>query len=129
MSSPFWGGAARERLTGNIALLQMLSKEPERPAENPPPLHLINQVSKEPQRLLSFERERDLVDNLAFLSASSDRPEEVTAVCVEELDDREGLIIRVARNTGDISSTKEGFRRMAAILQGATSLRQAHKLL
>ena len=71
------------KIKENIALLRMLVTEPERPVENPAP-HNLAERNYADLRQLSFRRERDLVDDLAFLSASSEDPEKVMAVCVEE---------------------------------------------
>ena len=61
------------------------------------------------------------MDNLAFLSAWSDDPDNVMAVCVEENQGREGLTIRMASNAGDLEPVKEGFTRIATILERAAA--------
>lgn len=120
MESLAWGSVNLKRLAENITLLRLLNEEPEQPAENPLPQHFL-QGTELPARRLTIERERDLVDNLAFLSASSDHPGKVMAVCVEEHQDAEGLTIRMAANTGDLQPVIEGFVRMAAILERAAA--------
>ncbi|KAL9126958.1 MAG: hypothetical protein Q9217_004081 [Psora testacea] len=111
---------SRKVLAENITLLWLLNKEPGEPAENSLSEHL-RQETVSPSRHLTVERERDLVDNLAFLSASSDDPLKVTAVCVEEHQGMEGLTVRMASNVGDIQPVKEGFLRLAAILERAAA--------
>lgn len=118
MRSSSWHGTDRQRLRENIVLLEMLGKEPGESAENPIPHHLT-QESNEDLRQLSFIRERDLVDNLAFLSASSEDAKEVMAVCVEENPSAQELRIRVAMNAGDLQPVKDGLTRITAILERA----------
>ena len=102
-------------LAEDIALLSLLSTVPEEPGENVP----NNEVrsNNQQQRSLTFERERDLVDNLAFLSADTDDSEKVTALCVEENPDTVGLTIVLAVNKGSLAHVKAGFEKMAKILQ------------
>lgn len=53
-------------------------------------------------RQLTSEREKQLVDNLTFISASTDDMLRVIAVAVEEDLDKEKITIRFASNTGDL---------------------------
>jgi hypothetical protein len=115
-----WGGVSRKILKENITLLWLLNEEPEKPAENSLPQHLLKDTES-PSRQLTIERERDLVDNLAFLSASSDDPRKVMAVCVEEHQDTQGLTIRMASNAGDLQPVKDAFTRIATILERAAA--------
>lgn len=111
-----WGSIDYRRLAENVTILRVLRREPEKPTENLPPPHLTRERD-EPPRHLTFKRERDLVDHLAFLSAFSDDPLRVMAVCLEERPNSEGLIIRVAMNTGDLESVKERLMKIVAILE------------
>ncbi|KAL9099809.1 MAG: hypothetical protein Q9163_004744 [Psora crenata] len=120
MSPSPWGNVSRKKLAENITLLWLLNEEPEKPAENPLPQH-CREETESVSRHLTVERERDLVDNLAFLSALSDDSRKVMAVCVEEGQDKEGLTIRLASNAGDLRPVKEGFTRIAAILERAAA--------
>lgn len=120
MDSLLWGDVSRKELTENITLLWLLNEEPEQPAENPLPQHLVKEAGSA-SRQLTIERERDLVDSLAFLSAWSDDPRKVMAVCMEENQDTESLTIRMATNAGDLEPVKEGFLRMATILERAAA--------
>ena len=45
----------------------------------------------------------DIVDNLAFLSAASDNPEKVTAVCIEKHADARGCMVVIAVNKNSLS--------------------------
>ena len=127
MDSLWWGGVSYKVLAENITLLGLLDREPEKPTENPLPPHPLTETELTP-RQLSIERERDLVDNLAFLSAWSDDPRKVMAVCVEENPDREGLTIRLASNAGKLDTVKEGFTRIAMILERAAAKGSLSKL-
>ena len=117
MRSSSWYGIDRQRLRENIVLLSMLEKEPEKPKHNPEPQYPAQ--GSNGLRQLDFIRERDLVDYLAFLSASSEDPKKVMAVCVEENPSAQELRIRVAMNTGDLQSAKDGLERITAILEQA----------
>ncbi|KAH9203359.1 hypothetical protein DL95DRAFT_430704 [Leptodontidium sp. 2 PMI_412] len=57
--------------------------------------------------------------NLAFLSANSDDSLKVMAVCVEERCNGKGITIRVAANTGNLSTVTAGFVRLARVLEHA----------
>ncbi len=65
-----------------VTLLYMLNQFPESPKDNQQPqaLPTLHQ--------LSFQREKEIVDNLAFLSATTDDSTRVMAVCLEEARDR-----------------------------------------
>ncbi|KIW86762.1 uncharacterized protein Z519_12548 [Cladophialophora bantiana CBS 173.52] len=47
-------------------------------------------------QILSYKTEQRLADDFAFILAAQDGAESVTAVCIEELHEQPGLIIRVA---------------------------------
>ena len=97
----------------NITLLQLLGSEPGEPGENE-----FRNGSEDPSgRQLSLEKERDLVDNLAFLSASTYDPHRVTAVCVEEDPSGKSLTIRMAVNRGNLDEEKRAFRGIARIME------------
>jgi hypothetical protein len=106
-------GISRFQLSQNIQRLQARSKVPEMPTEN--------EISLRPglPRHLTIERESEIASNLAFLSATTDDPLKVMAVCVEEDDDGEGMTIRIASNTGDLSKIVDGFKALGEILEQA----------
>ena len=51
-------------------------------------------------RLLSSQTEQRLADDFAFISAAQEGVESVAAVCIEEIREPMGLVIRVAANEG-----------------------------
>lgn len=71
-------------------------------------------------RQLTIERERDLADCFAFLSARTDDMMKVMAVCVEEDLDHAGLTIRMAANTGPLTDVEKGLRNIAILLETAS---------
>ncbi|KFY64604.1 hypothetical protein V496_03141 [Pseudogymnoascus sp. VKM F-4515 (FW-2607)] len=109
-----WGGATtRSQLRKSINSLYTRHVIPEAPAENP----ISSEIDQ--TRHLIFSRERDIASNLAFLSATSDDYREVMAVCVEEHRNGEGITIRIASNSGDPSAVRDGFIKVAGILEQA----------
>jgi hypothetical protein len=106
-------GIPRQRLLDNITLLWTLNEVPDIPRENLLP------ESSDAVRQLSIERERDLADNIAFLSARTDDMQMVMAVCVEEDLDQAGLTIRMAANTGSLTDVEDGLKNMAKMLEKA----------
>ena len=113
MSNPFSGQIIRKRLVENITLLWTLTEVPEQPKE-----HKLS-CGNDEARQLSSERERQLADSFAFISASTDDMLRVMAVCVEEDPDKMGMTIRLASNTGDLSRITEGFNGIANALERA----------
>lgn len=103
----------RRRLIETITLLWTLTEVPEQPKENK--LDCGNDEAKQ----LTTEREKQLADSFAFISASTDDMLRVMAVCIEEDPDQGGMTIRLASNTGDLSRTIEGFKGIARTLQKA----------
>ena len=107
-----------QELTEEIVLLRMLTAEPVKPARN---ILTDNQVqaSSTTSRTLSLAAERDIVNNLAFLSATSDDPEKVTAICLDEGFESESCTIRMAMNSGKLSSLATDFRKITQVLERA----------
>ncbi|KAL9032833.1 MAG: hypothetical protein Q9180_006283, partial [Flavoplaca navasiana] len=96
------GEKIQKRLVENITLLWAICEVPNVPKENE------LRGSQDEHRRLSLDREKQLVDSFAFIAASTDDPLRVMAVCIEECQNKEGMIIRLASNTGDLSSLKQG---------------------
>ncbi|KAL8800743.1 MAG: hypothetical protein Q9182_004948 [Xanthomendoza sp. 2 TL-2023] len=101
----------QKRLVENITLLWALCENPDQPKENE------IRGSYDDGRQLSLDRERQLVDSFAFISASTDNMLRVMAICIEEDPDKIGMTIRLASNTGDLSHVTQGFNSIARILE------------
>lgn len=101
-----------------ITLLYMINQCPESPKDNQPSKTLTN-LSASYQ--LPLQREKEIVDNLAFLSATTNDSTRVMAVCLEQARSRKSCTIRLASNTGDLHEVVDGFNRIARILERAAS--------
>jgi hypothetical protein len=109
-----WGGVVtRSQFQQTISNLWELNEVPEVPVEN------LVVLEEDSTRRLSIAREKEIASNLAFLSATSDNSLKVMAVCVEENNNGEGVTIRIASNTGDLSAVTSGFTMLATILEQA----------
>ncbi|KAL8884892.1 MAG: hypothetical protein Q9215_007151 [Flavoplaca cf. flavocitrina] len=115
MARPSSGEKIQKRLVENITLLWAMCEVPNMPKEN----ELSG--SQDEHRRLSLNREKQLVDSFAFIAASTDDPLRIMAVCIEECQKKGGMIIRLASNTGDLSSLKQGFTGIAQTLEQASS--------
>ncbi|KAI9768094.1 MAG: hypothetical protein M1840_005128 [Geoglossum simile] len=116
-----WGEVSCTDLAEDIALLNMLTREPGQPSENPLPItnqSIVRGNDQEPNnRELTLKYERDIVDSLSFVSATTSDPDKVMALCIEESHRSEGILIRVAANTGDLEQLKAGIQRMTNLLE------------
>jgi len=109
-----WGGeVTRQELLQSICLFQTLDKVPELPKNNVPG------IENDPKYCMSISREKEVSGNLAFLSSISDNCLRVTAVCVEEHRNKQGITIRIASNLGDMAMVEQGFKKMAKVLEQA----------
>ena len=115
MSSSSLSRAIRQRLVENITLLWTLNEVPEQPKDN------VSGLEDDESRKLTLERERQLADSFAFISASTDDMHRVMAVSIEEDADRKGITIRLASNTGGLSSMKEALDDVAKTLEKAAT--------
>lgn len=112
MEALMWGGTiTRRELLRIITLFQTLNKVPELPKVN-----LLASEINSPHRL-SITREKEIASSLAFLAATSDDNLNVMAVCIEEHSNKDGITVRVASNSGELSEVVRGFRNIAAILE------------
>ena len=108
---------ASVHLKENIALLSQLTEFPGDEEE-----WLPSQDSKTtPDRQLSLDKEGQLVDELAFIMATSEDPSNVIAVCVEEHHGSKGMTIRLAMNKGDLTERLHAMGRIAGILEKVAS--------
>lgn len=113
-----WNLHDRARLAEDITLLSRLTAEPAAPNENE-----IPQVptQDDPSRCLSLKQERLIADAFAYLSKTTENPDRVTAVCVEESRKRQQLTIVVAVNSGTCDSVVEGLSQITAALEAIAS--------
>ncbi|QIW97802.1 hypothetical protein AMS68_003320 [Peltaster fructicola] len=100
--------AARCRTMEYATLLWSLQEIPEDPSEGPT-------LPDNPKRVLTFEREKQLADDLAFLASSSDDPNQIKAVCVEE-NTADEMIVKIASNSPDADMTA-GFTELFSIME------------
>ena len=105
-----WGGAVtRQQMRQTISRLRTLNEVPEMSKENA--LH----SGIDTTRHMGISREKEIANNLAFLSATSNDCLKAMAVCVEEHRNGEGTTIRIALNTGDLSEVTNGFMMLAKV--------------
>ncbi|RFU33731.1 hypothetical protein B7463_g2601, partial [Scytalidium lignicola] len=104
---------SRQELQQSISRLEMLSSVPQPPEENVMPTDVHS------SHHLSIVRERQIVSNLAFISATSDDGNRVMAVCIEEHRNGVGTTIRIASNSNNILEVTNGFILLARILERA----------
>ncbi|RYP49301.1 hypothetical protein DL769_011090 [Monosporascus sp. CRB-8-3] len=64
----------------SIAILDLLHSVPEQPSSNP----VIDHRSRQTDHTLPFDIERSLASTLAFLARTTDNPNYIPAVCIEE---------------------------------------------
>ena len=117
------GQNVQKRLVENITLLWTLCKVSDHSKEN--------QIrgGHDEGRQLSLDRETQLAESFAFLSATTDDKRRVMAVCIEEDADKIGMTIRLASNTGDLSRVTQGFNSIARTLEQAALRSRARLLL
>lgn len=103
----------RKRLAENIALLEAIEQLPGRPQECVLP-------AEDESRQLTVERESQLADDFAFLAATTDDKNKIMGVGIEEHIDRQGMIVRIASNTGDLSKVRRDLEQICKILENAS---------
>ena len=115
-----WGGSiSRELLLQKITLLASLGSVRDYPKENA----LVSRPGSGSS--LTLEQEREIVSNLAFLSARSKNSKRVIAVAIEEDLDGQGMVIRMAVNGGEQQGAvhfKDGLIQISTILEQASRL-------
>jgi hypothetical protein len=109
-----WGGAiTRPQLQQTISRLRKLNEPPEVLSKK------LAVLEVDQTRYLSISREKEIASNLVFLSATSDESLKVTALCVEERCNGEGITIRIASNTRDLSVVIREFMSLTKSLEQA----------
>ncbi|RYP42521.1 hypothetical protein DL767_000209 [Monosporascus sp. MG133] len=104
----------------SIAILYLLHSVPEQPSSNP----VMDHQSRRTGHTLSFVRERSLASTLAFLARTTDNPNYIPAVCIEECPEpaaRLNVLLAVNKARPEdgkqvLASLKEGFSRIFALL-------------
>ena len=110
-----WGSKiTRELILQKISLLAMLGPIREGEREN----RLISDPGQ--GRSMTVEQEAEIVSNLSFLSYRRKDPQTVTAICIEEDEDGQGMIVRMTVNGGAIAYVKDGLGRICAVLEQAS---------
>lgn len=98
-----------------IALLELLSTEPAPPHSNA----LTDYRPERCDPTMSIEHERKIVSCLVSITAFTDDPERVSALCLERDSKRCSCTIRVAMNTGVPEKLMVEFRKVARALEKA----------
>ena len=111
-------GTSHKSLKEAITLLYMLNKCPESPKANQQSrtFAVLSSIYQ-----LPFQLEKQIVENLAFLSATTSDSAKIMAVCLEEGRDRRSCTIRLTSNNGDIDEVAIGFKLMAKMLEQGAS--------
>lgn len=99
----------------NVAFLEQFAR-PGRVLADPvvnlqPPVKTVAE-STGLQRSLTFDQERRLAEAFALVLATTDDPNLVGAVCIEEKADGNGLIVRAAANSGSLKGKRMIFDRL-----------------
>lgn len=113
---------ARCRAAQNAALLLCLKEQPAIPQNS---AHNTNDGNN----ALSLSRETQLVEHFAFISSTKDDPNGVTAVCMEEDQDRAGMTFRVATNTGCLSEIVQKLQAVAGTMMRAATRGMFEKIV
>ena len=113
---------ARCRAAQNAALLLCLKEQPAIPQYG---THNTN----DGHNALSLSREMQLVEYFAFISSTKDDPNRVTAVCMEEDQDRAGMTFRVATNTGCLSEVVQQLQAVADTMMRAATRGMFEKIV
>ncbi|KIX03376.1 uncharacterized protein Z518_06928 [Rhinocladiella mackenziei CBS 650.93] len=108
-----------QQLREDIVVLRMLTAEPARPTRNPIVSCRQRDLPANAGRVISFQQEHEIVDNLAFLSAISDDPEKVTAIWLDEGLQPDSCTIRIAMNTRKLTHLVADFGKIARVLERA----------
>ena len=115
-----------QELSQEIVLLRMLTAEPATPTQNANCSGKLD-LSLPPRRKISLQREFDFVENLTFISATSENPENVIALCMEEQLQSNSCTFRIAMNTKLPKEFLNGMRAVARVLEKACSQSKWHR--
>ena len=102
-------------LKANFFLLHDITNgTPETPHSNPPSASFQSDPSS--SRTLKLAHELDIVKALSFLSSYTNDPNKVSALCLTEQRDENGLVINIAINKGSTDELKQGLESLCQIL-------------
>lgn len=100
------------RLAENIVLLRRRCNKPLPPTKNELP-----EDRDSLGRIFTLRQELDIVGCLTYLSAYSKESDRVTALCMEECADHNGLIVSFATNTGSTQHLLQGMQGIVELLE------------
>ena len=100
------------RLAENVAVLRRICDKPMSPTRN----DLITTENRK-GRTLSLKNEASIVHDISYLVSHSSQAGQVMAMCVEELSDKQSMVISIATNEGSTSFLEGSLRSVADILQ------------
>ncbi|KKZ63762.1 hypothetical protein EMCG_00244 [[Emmonsia] crescens] len=101
----------REQLLQKISLLAMLG-----PIRDGPKTHTLKEIDGT-ARILTIEQEGEIIDNLAFLSYRRKSCRNITALCMQEDEDGEGMLVRLAVNGDALLHIKNGLQQICTVLE------------
>ncbi|OJD23474.1 hypothetical protein ACJ73_05171 [Blastomyces percursus] len=101
----------REHLLQKISFLAMLG-----PIRDGSKIHSLKEVDGT-GRSLTIEQEGEIVDNLAFLSYRRKNCRNITALCMQEDEDGEGMLVRLAVNGDALSHIENGLQQICLALE------------
>ena len=102
------------RLLSNIAVLKSINNKPIPPTVN----ELVPRSAAIRETIiLQSNQELALAECLTYLSAYSDNPEKVMALCVEEQPGQQGLLVSVAINSGSTRYLQNTVKRICEVIE------------
>jgi len=101
------------RLLKNISALKTVNNKPV-PASRHNPAQFHPDKKK---RVLELKEELDFTECLIYLSAYTNDPERVMALCAEEKRDGRGLIVSMALNSGSTTYLQYTLERICEVLE------------
>lgn len=100
----------------NVALLALFNPKCEALTRNALPSE-GEDCQNVPHRTLTLKDEKKAAEAFAILFATTDNPNQVGAVCVEETSDGRGLTVRTATNSGPQTAQTHALRSIAQSLK------------
>ncbi|KKZ68836.1 hypothetical protein EMCG_00007 [[Emmonsia] crescens] len=104
----------REHLLQKISLLAMLG-----PIRDGSKIHTLKTIDDihDTGRSLTIEQEGEIIDNLAFLSYRRKNCRNITALCMQEDEDGEGMLVRLAVNGDAPAHIENGLQKICMALE------------